>query len=144
MAQIEQTLRTDFSHIVGSKLRFADFAELIFTSAVTGEGLGDILPAAKQAAQQYARQVDPTRLNEALQQALAAHQPPSRKNRRLRIRGIEQVTTRPPTFVLQVNDPELMHFSYKRYLINQLREAFGFGGIPLRLFVRSSPPQRES
>jgi len=144
MARIEQTLRTDFSHIVGRKLRFADFAELIFTSAVTGEGLVEILPTARQVAEQYARQVDPARLNEALQEALATHQPPSRRNRRLRIRGIEQVTTRPPTFVLQVNDPELMHFSYKRYLVNQLREAFGFVGTPIKLFVRRSPQQQES
>jgi len=135
MAEIEETLRTDFSHIVGSKLRFADFAELLFTSAVTGEGLVEILPVAKRAAQQYARQVDPARLNQALQEALAAHQPPSRKHP-LRIHSIEQVTTRPPTFVLQVNDPELMHFSYKRYLVNQLREAFGFVGTPIKLFVR--------
>jgi len=144
MAQIEETLRRDFSYIVGSKLRFADFADLLFTSAVTGEGLNEILPVAKQAAQQYARQVDPARLNQALQEALAAHQPPSRKNRRLRIRGIEQVTTRPPTFVLRVNDPELMHFSYKRYLVNQLREAFGFVGTPIKVFVRRSPQQQES
>jgi len=143
MAQIEETLQRDFSHIVGSKLRFADFAELLFTSVVTGEGLVEILPAAKQAAEQYARQLDPARLNQALQEALAPHQPPSRKHR-LRIRGIEQVTTRPPTFVLRVNDPELMHFSYERYLINQLREAFGFVGTPIKLFVRSSPQQRES
>ncbi len=135
MAQIEQTLRRDFSYIVGSKLRFADFAELLFTSVVTGEGLGEILPTAKQAAHQYARQLDPTRLNQVLQEALAAHQPPSRKHH-LRIRGIEQVTTRPPTFVLRVNDPELMHFSYERYLVNQLREAFGFLGTPIKLFVR--------
>ncbi len=135
MAQIEEALRRDFSYIVGNKLRFADFAELLFTSAVTGEGLDEILPTAKQAAQQYARQLDPARLNQALHEALAAHQPSSRKHH-LRIRSIEQVTTRPPTFVLRVNDPELMHFSYKRYLVNQLREAFGFLGTPIKLFVR--------
>jgi len=144
MAQIEQTLRADFSLIVGSRLRFADFAELIFTSAVTGEGLEQILPTARQIAKQYAREIEPTQLDEVLQEALVAHQPPSRKNRRLRIRSIEQVTTRPPTFVLQVNDPELMHFSYKRYLINQLREAFGFEGTPIRLFVRRNLQQQES
>ncbi len=143
MVEIEETLRTDFSHIVDSKLRFADFAELLFTSAVTGEGLVEILPTAQQAAQQYARQIDPVRLNEALHKALTAHQPPARKHR-LRIRDIEQVATRPPTFVLRVNDRELMHFSYERYLVNQLREAFGLMGTPIKLFVRSSPQQRGS
>ncbi len=144
MAEIEQTLRTDFARMVGNKLRFVDFAELLFTSAVTGEGLAEILPAAKHAAEQYARQVDPVRLEQALQEAVAAHQPPSRKNRRLRIYSIEQVTTRPPTFVLRVNDPELMHFSYERYLVNQLRETFDFVGTPIKLFVRGRRQQQKS
>ncbi len=143
-AEIEETLRQDFVRILRSKLSFARYAELLFTSAITGEGLVEILPSAKWAAQQYARQVDPILLDQVLREAVMAHQPPSRGSRRLKVHGIEQVATCPPTFVLSVSDPQRMHFSYQRYLVNQLREAFSFEGTPLRLFVRRRSRQREA
>ncbi len=143
-AEAEETLRQDFIRILRSKLSFAHYAELLFTSAITGEGLIEILPSAKWAVQQYARQVDPILLDQVLREALLAHQPPYRGGRRLKVHAIEQVATRPPTFVLSVTDPHRMHFSYQRYLVNQLRKAFSFEGTPLRLVVRRRPRQREA
>ena len=94
--------------------------------------------------QQYAREVDPVLLNQVLREAVMAHQPAYRGGRRLKVHGIEQVATRPPTFVLSVSEPQHMHFSYQRYLINQLREAFSFEGTPLRLLVRRRSRQRRA
>jgi len=141
-SEIEQTLREDFAQLVSTKLDFASFAQLLFTSVVTGEGLIGILPTAKLSAEQHSRQVDPAALDNILREAVAAHQPPSRKGLRLRIYSIEQVATGPPTLVVRVNDPKLMHFSYERYLINQLRKGLDLVGTPIRLLVRSRSRQR--
>ena len=130
-------LRRDFTRLVRQELSFVPYAELLFTSAITGAGVMDILPAAQAAAAQYARRVDPAALDQTVRQAVLAHQPAYRGQRQLKIRGIEQVATRPPTFVLRVNEPRLMHFSYQRYLVNRMRDAFGFAGTPIRLFVRA-------
>ncbi len=141
-ADIEETLREDFARILRQKLSFAGYAELLLTSAVTGEGLMEILPAAQWAAQQYAREVDPVLLDQVLREALMAHQPAYRGTRRLKVHSLEQVATQPPTFALLINDPKLMHFSYKRYLVNQLRKAFGFEGTPIRLLVHGRSGRR--
>jgi len=141
-ADIEATLRRDFTRMLRDKLSFAYYAELLFTSAVTGEGLMEVLPSSKWAAEQYAREVNPVLVDQMLREALMAHQPAYRGGRRLKVYAIEQVATRPPTFVLSVSDPKRMHFSYKRYLVNQLREAFGFQGTPIRLLVRGRARQR--
>ena len=140
--EVEETLRRDFTRILRQKLSFAGYAELLLTSAVTGEGLMEILPAGQWAAQQYAREVDPVLLDQVLREALMAHQPAYRGTRRLKVHSLEQVATRPPTFALLINDPKLMHFSYKRYLVNQLRKAFGFEGTPIRLLVRGRTRRR--
>ena len=143
-ADIEEALRRDFTRMLRKKLSFVPYAELLFTSAITGEGLMEILPSAKWAAQQYAREVDPTLLDQVLREAVMTHQPAYRGGRQLKVYGIEQVATRPPTFVLSVNDPKRMHFSYQRYLANQLRAAFSFEGTPLRLLVRARSRQRKA
>jgi GTPase len=87
-------------------------------------------------AEQHAMRVSTSVLNEVLTDAVLTTPPPSDKGRRLRILYGTQVSVKPPTFVLFVNDPELAHFSYQRYLENRLREAFGFHGTPIRLLLR--------
>ena len=86
--------------------------------------------------QNHALRVATGVLNEILTEAVAMQQPPSDKGRRLKLFYMTQVSVKPPTFVIFVNDKELMHFSYTRYIENKIREAFGFSGTPLRFFIR--------
>lgn len=141
--RIEVGLRGDFERMVRSRMRFASYAYLLFTSAVTGEGLMDLLPTAKQVAEQFHRRIQTGPLNRAIQVAVTAHQPPARGGRPLKIYYGTQVTSGPPTFVVFVNAPELMHFSYRRYLVNQLRNEFGFEGTPIQLIVRRRKSAQE-
>ena len=87
-------------------------------------------------AENHALRIQTGVLNEIMSEAVALQQPPSDKGKRLRLYYITQVSVKPPTFVIFVNDKELMHFSYTRYIENQIREAFGFKGTPLRFIIR--------
>ena len=87
-------------------------------------------------AENHALRIQTGVLNEIMSEAVALQQPPSDKGKRLRLYYITQVGVKPPTFVIFVNDKELMHFSYTRYIENQIREAFGFKGTPLRVIIR--------
>jgi len=135
-AEIEKLLRSDFERMARHQMAFAGYASVLYTSAITGQGVAQLLPEARRIAQSYRMRISTGQLNRAIQRAVADHQPPSRGRRQLRIYYASQVRTGPPTFVVFVNDPKLMHFSYERYLINKLREAFGFEGTPIKLFVR--------
>ena len=126
-----------FTQEIRSHFTFIDFAPILFLSAKTGQRVGSVLPLVKQVAENHAMRVATPILNDVLRDAIAVNPPPTDKGRRLRLYYIAQVSVRPPTFVVFVNDRELMHFSYKRFLLNRLREAFGFNGTPLRLFVRN-------
>ncbi len=141
-ARMERMLRADFERMLRSRLRFADYVQVLFTSAVTGEGLEELLPVARRVAHEYHRRVATGPLNRVVQEAVAAHQPPGRGGRPLKIYYATQVKSGPPTFVIFVNDPKLMHFSYRRYLLNRLRAAFGFEGTPVRLLVRKRESNR--
>ena len=134
--RIEADLRGDFERMVRSRMRFASYAKLLFTSAITGEGVGELLPTASRVAHEYRRRIDTGPLNRVIQAAVAQHQPPSRGGRPLKIYYATQVKAGPPTFVIFVNDPKLMHFSYRRYLLNRLRAEFGLEGTPIQLIVR--------
>lgn len=115
---------------------FLDYAPIHFVSAKTGRRVQQLLPRVSIVAEQHAMRIQTSILNEVISDALVMTPPPSDKGRRLKVHYVTQVSVRPPTFVVFVNDPELMHFSYLRYLENKIREAFVFEGTPLRLFVR--------
>jgi len=136
--RFDRLLRKDFEKHVRERLPFLDYASLLFTSATEGEGIGEILPLCTTIADNFSRRIATGTLNRALMKATVKHAPPSRKGRRLKIYYAAQVAVQPPTIACFVNDPELMHWSYRRYLVNFFREEFGFDGTPIRVYVRPS------
>ncbi|MCH5255316.1 MAG: ribosome biogenesis GTPase Der [Lachnospiraceae bacterium] len=117
-------------------LSFMSYAEITFISAVTGQRLFKLYELIDAVYENHAMRVATGVLNEIMSEAVALQQPPSDKGRRLRLYYITQAAVKPPTFVIFVNDKELMHFSYTRYIENQIREAFGFKGTPLKFIIR--------
>ena len=126
----------EFTQKVRKVLSFMTYAEIIFISAVTGQRLGKLFDLIDVVSENHSMRVATGVLNEIMAEAVALQQPPSDKGRRLRLYYITQAAVKPPTFVIFVNDKELMHFSYTRYLENQIRETFGFMGTPLRFIIR--------
>ena len=112
------------------------YAEIIFISAKSGQRLNKIFETIDVVIENNSMRVATGVLNEIVTEAVAMQQPPSDKGRRLKIYYMTQVSVKPPTFVVFVNDKRLMHFSYTRYLENKIREAFGFAGTPLRFLIR--------
>ena len=111
----------------------------MFTSALTGRGLDDLLKAAVATFAEWSKAVPAGELTRVVIDALASHPPPRAGYRRVRLRKVAQTRMGPPTFTFHMANPELIHFSYRRYLDNRLRDAFGFAGSPLRLrFVGGS------
>lgn len=121
---------------VRNTLSYMPYAEILFVSAVTGQRLPKLFETIDMVSENHAMRVATGVLNEIMAEAVAMQQPPSDKGKRLRIYYITQVSVKPPTFVIFVNDRELMHFSYTRYIENQIRETFGFRGTPLRFIIR--------
>jgi len=126
----------EFEQTIRDKMSFLSYAPIRFISAKTGSRVFDILDTVNRVATQAFTRVPTGQLNKALAHAFAAHQPPVYKGRRVKIYYGAQVRVSPPTFVLATNVPEGVHFSYRRYLNNKVREAFGFEGTPIRLFFR--------
>lgn len=124
-------------------LSFLPYAPIVFISAKTGQRIGDILPLADKMYLNSHRQVETSLLNQLIREIVAFNPPPTDKGRRLKINYVTQVKHAPPTFVLFVNDPNLMHFSYKRHIENKLREAIDFTGTPIRIFVRNKKGENE-
>ncbi len=121
---------------VYEKFSFITYAPIIFISALTGQRVNNIFQVVNEVNEQNALRVPTGLLNETLAQAIAITQPPSDKGKRLKVYYMTQVSTRPPTFVIFVNNKEIMHFSYLRYIENHLRKQFGFKGTPIRMIVR--------
>lgn len=117
-------------------LSFMPYAEILFLSAKTGQRLHKLFTLIDIVIQNNSMRVATGVLNEIMAEAIAMQQPPSDKGKRLKLYYITQASVKPPTFVIFVNDKSLMHFSYTRYLENQIREAFGFRGTALRFFIR--------
>ncbi|MBR3242829.1 MAG: ribosome biogenesis GTPase Der [Parasporobacterium sp.] len=117
-------------------LSFMPYARLLFISAKTGQRLDKLYGLIDVVVENHSRRIQTGVLNEIITEAAALNQPPSDKGKRLKIFYTTQVAVKPPSFVIFVNDKELMHFSYLRYLENKIREAFGFEGTPLKFFVR--------
>ena len=121
---------------VRDTLAYMPYAEILFVSAMTGQRLNKLFETIDMVSENHAMRVATGVLNEIMAEAVAMQQPPSDKGKRLRLYYITQVSVKPPTFVIFVNDKELMHFSYTRYIENQIRETFGFKGTPLRFIIR--------
>lgn len=117
-------------------LSYMPYAEITFISAVTGQRLPKLYELIDTVAENHAMRIATGVLNEIMAEAVALQQPPSDKGKRLRLYYITQAAVKPPTFVIFVNDKELMHFSYTRYIENKIREAFGFKGTPLKFIIR--------
>ena len=117
-------------------LSYMTYAPLLFVSALTGQRLPRIFETIREVYAQACLRVSTGMLNDVLADAMARVQPPSDKGRRLKIYYMTQQSVRPPTFVIFCNDAELFHFSYQRFLENQLRSVFGFRGTPLKLIIR--------
>lgn len=128
--------RQEFTDRVRAEFRFIPYAPIHFTSAKTGRGVGDLLDIALKIHAAREERVPTAKLNDVVQETLAAHPPPSSKGRRFRIYYATQASTNPPTFVFFVNDPKILHFGYERYLENRFRATFGFEGTPLRFIFR--------
>ncbi len=125
-----------YTNRVREVLSYMPYAELIFISAVTGQRLGKLFDLIDMVIENHALRVATGVLNEIMTEAVALQQPPSDKGKRLKLYYMTQVSVKPPTFVIFVNDKELMHFSYTTYMENKIREAFGFRGTPLRFIIR--------
>lgn len=121
---------------IGNELAYMPYAPRVFISAVTGQRIPKMLETIKTVHENHALRISTGMLNDVLIEATSMQQPPSDKGKQLRIYYVTQVSVKPPTFVLFVNDRELMHFSYRRYIENQFREAFGFVGTPIHFIVR--------
>ena len=126
----------EFTQEVRDVLSFMPYAEIIFVSAETGQRLPKMFDTIEEVLENQKKRIPTGVLNEILAEAVAMNQPPSDKGRRLRIYYMTQVSIKPPTFVIFVNDKELMHFSYTRYIENKVRDAFGFRGTSLKFIIR--------
>ncbi len=131
-------VQEDFTRIVRTRLSFLNYSPVIFVSALRKTGVQEVMDEAFLVAEHSAQRVPTSQLNTFLIQVQEQHPPPTVKGKRLKIRYATQPDVKPPTFVLFVNNPELMHFSYARHLENRLRERFGFEGTPIRLKLRAS------
>lgn len=126
-----------FKEEILRELHHVKFAPMVFTSAITGQRLDNLLPAAMAAASENARRVTTGVVNEVVSEAMNLNPPPVRHGKRLRVYYSQQGPVKPPTFLLFCNDPLLVGDTYERYLENKLREAFGFIGTPIRIFFRA-------
>lgn len=116
---------------------FLDYAPIMYVSAKTKQRVPIIFDRVKLVSENHALRIQSSTLNEVIEDAIARTPTPSDKGKRLRVYYTTQVAVRPPTFVVFVNDPQLMHFSYERFLQNTLRNAFGFEGTPIRIISRA-------
>lgn len=125
-----------FTEEIRNKLSYMPYAELLFISAQTGQRLPKLFETIDAVIENHSLRIATGVLNEIMSEAVAMQQPPSDKGKRLKFYYITQVSVKPPTFVIFVNDKELMHFSYTRYIENRIRESFGFRGTPLKFIIR--------
>ena len=135
---IEKNTKTmkEFSDKIDIDLAYMPYAPKLFISALTGQRVHKLFELIFSVYQNNAMRISTGLLNDVIIEATSIHQPPTDKGKALRIYYATQVSVKPPTFILFVNDNKLMHFSYKRFLENRLRDAFGFGGTPIHFIVR--------
>lgn len=132
----EKTMN-EFEKKIRSHFLFLDYAPIVFVSAKTKKRLHTLLPVINMVSENHAMRVQSSVLNDVIMDAVAMNPTPTENQRRLKIFYATQVAVKPPTIVIFVNDPELMHFSYERFLENRIRDAFGFEGTPIKIIARS-------
>ncbi|RPI33786.1 MAG: ribosome biogenesis GTPase Der [Chloroflexota bacterium] len=133
----DNTTMESFTRRIYQDLNFMDYVPVLFISAKTGQRVDDVLPMALKVQEQRLMRLPTSQINQVVQDAQEQHAAPSHGGRQLRIFYGTQVRSDPPTFMLYVNDPKLMHFSYKRYLENRFREAHSFLGTPIRFVFKA-------
>ncbi|HJX68721.1 MAG TPA: ribosome biogenesis GTPase Der, partial [Dehalococcoidia bacterium] len=133
--------RERFKQGLGRRFRFASYAPVIYISAKLRQGTEGILPLAWEIWQERQKRITQTAVDELVKQVVGDHPAPRTGSRRLRIFRAHQDEYQPATFVLEVNDPKLVHFSYQRYLENKLRQGFGFRGVPVKLILTKAAPK---
>lgn len=137
----KSTLR--FTEELRDKLGFLQYAPVLYTSALTGQRVARVTDLVRYVAEQQAMRIKTSVLNELIRDAVSINPPPMHRGRQLKILFMTQTDICPPKFIIFVNDPELMHFSYLRFIENRLREQFGFEGTPLRLIVRARKEEED-
>lgn len=125
-----------FTELIREEFKYLDYAPILFVSAKSKQRVHTILPKVVQVAESHSMRVPTATLNDLITDATIMAPPPTDKGRRLKINYTTQAAVKPPTFILFVNDPEIMHFSYERYIENKIREAFVFEGTPIRILTR--------
>ncbi|MBS3886795.1 MAG: ribosome biogenesis GTPase Der [Dethiobacter sp.] len=133
-----------FRENIRKELAYLAYAPIVFISALTGQRVQRLYELIDYVAEQHAMRVKTSRLNELLEDATAVVPPPTKKGKQLKIYYLTQIRVKPPTFAVIVNDPELAHFSYVRFLENKLREAYGFEGTPIRIVVRKKTKKEDA
>lgn len=132
----EKTMNV-FTRKIREHFLFLDYAPIMFVSAISGKRVHTILETINKVNENHSRRIQSSILNEVIADAVAMNPAPTDKGQRLRLYYVTQVAIQPPTFVVFVNEPELMHFSYERFIQNRIRESFDFEGTPLRLITRA-------
>ncbi len=134
---VDQGNKSDWDNHLRSEFRFVAYAPLLYTSAKFGTGVAAVLPKADEVYRERLKRLPTSKVNRVVLDAVAAHSPARKGHRQLKVFHATQPDVNPPTFVFFVNDSRLVHFSYRRYLENKLRQAFGFEGTPLRMVFKS-------
>ncbi len=131
----EKTMKS-FEEKVRNEFQFLDYAPIVFISALTRKRIHTLMPMIDLACENHAKRIQTNVLNDVISDAVSMNPTPTHNGKRLRLYYVTQVAVKPPSFAVFVNDPELMHFSYERFLENRVRDAFGFEGTPLKFFTR--------
>ena len=125
-----------FKKDVYNKLSYISYAPIVFISALTGQRVNKLFGIINEVAENNSKRVSTGMLNQVIDEAIAIVQPPTDKGKRLKILYVTQASTKPPTFIIFVNNKDIFHFSYERYLVNPIRKEFGMTGTPIRVIVR--------
>ena len=133
---IKQKSKDEFIKMLSQSLAFMDYFQVVFVSALTGQGTGQIMEMVERVHQNSSKRITTGVLNDMLQEAILNYQPPARNGKQIKIKYITQASTNPPTFVLFVNDAKALNFAYKRYLENRFRERIDFSGTPIRFIFK--------
>jgi GTPase len=132
-----ETTIKDYQAEIARQLNFMDWVQPVFVSALTRQRVDRVLRSVQQIKAQREKRVGTGELNQLVARAMSRHQPPGDKGRQLRIYYATQAGVNPPTFIFFVNDPKLSHFSFKRYLENQIRERLGYEGTAIKLVLKA-------
>jgi len=127
----------EWSKKIKNRFKFASYAPILYTSAKTGQGVDKVMPEILQVYAERQKRIPTAAVNNVIQQAVAAHVRPKNRNKELKILYVTQADVDPPTFVFFTNDAKMVHFSYRRFLENRLRQAYGFTGTPLKLIFKT-------